>query len=47
MFLEYSLFTFDDENSAITMKTIEGILNIHIFMGPTPEDVNTQYYYLS
>lgn len=28
---------------ALTIRTIGGILDFHIFMGPTPDDVTVQY----
>ncbi|KAK3876903.1 hypothetical protein Pcinc_018349 [Petrolisthes cinctipes] len=41
--MEYSTFTLPDGRPAVTLRTIGGILDFHIFTGPTLEDVNKQY----
>ena len=40
---EYSTFLMTDGRPAVTLRAIGGIVDLHIFAGPTPEDVNTQY----
>lgn len=40
--LEYSTFMLGG-SPAVTIRTIGGILDFHIFMGPTPDDVTVQY----
>ncbi|KAL7640683.1 UNVERIFIED_CONTAM: hypothetical protein RMT77_008958 [Armadillidium vulgare] len=39
---EYSTFMLGG-SPALTIRTIGGILDFHIFMGPTPDDVTVQY----
>lgn len=40
---EYSTFLLDDGTPALTLRTIGGIIDLHMFLGPNPEDLNTQY----
>ncbi|RXG52002.1 Maltase-glucoamylase, intestinal [Armadillidium vulgare] len=39
---QYSTFL-TDESPALTIRTIGGIVDLHIFFGPSPEDVTSQY----
>ncbi|XP_064100307.1 sucrase-isomaltase, intestinal-like isoform X2 [Macrobrachium nipponense] len=41
--MEYSTFMLDYGSPALTLRTIGGIIDLHIFLGPTLEDVNRQY----
>ncbi|KAK7073777.1 hypothetical protein SK128_024244 [Halocaridina rubra] len=41
--MEYSTFLLDDGTPALTLRTIGGIIDIHVFLGPTPEETNVQY----
>ncbi|KAK7063114.1 hypothetical protein SK128_019864 [Halocaridina rubra] len=41
--VEYSTFLLEDGTPALTLRTIGGIVDLHIFLGPTLEDVNQQY----
>lgn len=41
--MEYSTFMLDFGSPALTLRTIGGIIDLHIFLGPTLEDVNRQY----
>ncbi|MCL4126619.1 UNVERIFIED_CONTAM: hypothetical protein GTU68_014237, partial [Idotea baltica] len=41
--MEYSTFAMSDGLPAVTIRTIGGIIDLHFFLGPTPEDVNLQY----
>ncbi len=45
--LTYSIHSFADYKfqpaPALTLRSIGGVLDFHIFMGPTPEDVVRQY----
>ncbi|XP_018023589.1 sucrase-isomaltase, intestinal isoform X2 [Hyalella azteca] len=41
--MEYSTFLLSDGSPALTLRTIGGIIDLHFFFGPTPEDVNMQY----
>lgn len=41
--MEYSTFLMADGTPALTLRTIGGIIDLHVFAGPTPEDVNVQY----
>ncbi|KAF2364268.1 Glycoside hydrolase family 31 [Trinorchestia longiramus] len=41
--MEYSTFTLPDGTPALTLRSIGGIIDLHIFTGPTPEDVNQQF----
>ncbi|KAB7495124.1 Maltase-glucoamylase, intestinal [Armadillidium nasatum] len=40
--MEFSTFSLG-EYPSVTTRTIGGILDIHLFLGPTPEDVNIQF----
>ncbi|CAL4084533.1 unnamed protein product [Meganyctiphanes norvegica] len=40
--LEYSTFM-DDVDPSMTIRSIGGIIDLHFFLGPTPEEVNSQY----
>ncbi|KAL7640682.1 UNVERIFIED_CONTAM: hypothetical protein RMT77_008957 [Armadillidium vulgare] len=40
--LEYSTFMLDG-SPAVTVRAIGGILDFHLFFGPTPDDVTVQY----
>ncbi|KAB7495721.1 hypothetical protein Anas_05294 [Armadillidium nasatum] len=40
--LEYSTFLLDG-SPAVTVRAIGGILDFHLFFGPTPDDVTVQY----
>ena len=33
----------DKKEPVITMRTIGGIIDLHLFLGPTPEEINSQY----
>jgi len=41
--MEYSTFLTDAGQAALTLRTIGGIIDLHFFFGPTPDDVNSQY----
>lgn len=41
--VEYSTFISEEGTPALTLRTIGGIIDLHFFLGPTPEDVNVQY----
>ncbi|KAK3870746.1 hypothetical protein Pcinc_024052 [Petrolisthes cinctipes] len=41
--MEYSTFQLDDGTPALTLRTIGGILDFHFFLGPSPEDLVSQY----
>lgn len=40
---EYSTFILPNGTPALTLRTIGGIVDLHFFVGPTPEDVTMQY----
>nr|XP_045622097.1 sucrase-isomaltase, intestinal-like [Procambarus clarkii] len=41
--MEYSTFLLEDGTPALTLRTIGGIIDLHMFLGPLPEDLITQY----
>jgi len=41
--MEYSTFMTSSGDAALTLRTIGGIVDLHFFLGPTPEDTNSQY----
>ncbi|XP_068224181.1 sucrase-isomaltase, intestinal-like [Palaemon carinicauda] len=41
--MEYSTFLLDDGSPALTMRTTGGIIDLHFFLGPYPEDLTVQY----
>ncbi|KAA0190891.1 hypothetical protein HAZT_HAZT012257, partial [Hyalella azteca] len=41
--MEYSTFLLEDGTPALTIRSIGGVIDLHIFTGPTPEDLNKQY----
>ncbi|XP_063608806.1 sucrase-isomaltase, intestinal-like [Penaeus indicus] len=41
--MEYSTFLLDDGTPTLTLRTIGGIIDLHFFLGPDPEDLNLQY----
>ncbi|XP_076056755.1 sucrase-isomaltase, intestinal-like [Oratosquilla oratoria] len=41
--MEYSTFLLPGGEPALTLRTIGGIIDLHFFLGPSPEDVNSQY----
>ncbi|KAF2364269.1 Galactose mutarotase N-terminal barrel [Trinorchestia longiramus] len=41
--IEYSTFTLPDGTPALTLRSIGGIIDLHIFTGPTPEMATMQY----
>ena len=47
-FEEYHTFEMGSEkHPALTMRTTGGIIDLHIFMGPSLEDCTTQYTHVS
>ena len=43
VFSEYASFLLDDGTPALTLRAIGGIIDMHFFLGPMPEDLNKQY----
>ncbi|KAK8727326.1 hypothetical protein OTU49_009816, partial [Cherax quadricarinatus] len=41
--MEYSTFLLPDGTPALTLRTIGGIIDLHIFLGPQPEDLIEEY----
>ncbi|XP_042876375.1 sucrase-isomaltase, intestinal-like [Penaeus japonicus] len=41
--MEYSTYLLDDGTPSLTLRTIGGIIDLHMFLGPHPEDLNVQY----
>ena len=40
---EYSTFMTAGAQGALTLRTIGGVIDLHFFSGPTPDDVTSQY----
>lgn len=41
--MEYSTFLLENGSPALTLRTIGGVIDLHLFLGPSLEDVNKQY----
>ncbi|KAG7169299.1 Sucrase-isomaltase-like 1, partial [Homarus americanus] len=41
--MEYSTYQLEDNTPALTLRTIGGIIDLHFFLGPFPEDLTIQY----